>query len=259
MNSSNEALLEIMGLNKIYPNNFHALKDINLTINKGEFVVLLGLSGSGKSTLLRCINRLVEPSSGTILFNKENICNMNQNELRKNRRNIGMIFQEFNIIPNFSAKTNVMTGRLGYLNTWESLLLLTDKKIQESADQNLMRVGLLDKKKQKAKTLSGGQKQRVSIARALMQEPQILLADEPVASLDPATADSVMKYLGKLNKNENITIICSLHFLSLARKYGSRVLALKDGELVFDGLPEEITNERFKQIYGENAEEIEIR
>lgn len=259
MNSSNEALLEIMGLNKIYPNNFHALKDINLTINKGEFVVLLGLSGSGKSTLLRCINRLVEPSSGTILFNKENIWNMNQNELRKNRRNIGMIFQEFNIIPNFSAKTNVMTGRLGYLNTWESLLLLTDKKIQESADQNLMRVGLLDKKKQKAKTLSGGQKQRVSIARALMQEPQILLADEPVASLDPATADSVMKYLGKLNKNENITIICSLHFLSLARKYGSRVLALKDGELVFDGLPEEITNERFKQIYGENAEEIEIR
>ncbi|HOQ81330.1 MAG TPA: ATP-binding cassette domain-containing protein, partial [Candidatus Cloacimonadota bacterium] len=189
----------------------------------------------------------------------ENICNMNQNELRKNRRNIGMIFQEFNIIPNFSAKTNVMTGRLGYLNTRESLLLLTDKKIQESADQNLMRVGLLDKKKQKAKTLSGGQKQRVSIARALMQEPQILLADEPVASLDPATADSVMKYLGKLNKNENITIICSLHFLSLARKYGSRVLALKDGELVFDGLPEEITNERFKQIYGENAEEIEIR
>lgn len=259
MNSSNEALLEIMGLNKIYPNNFHALKDINLTINKGEFVVLLGLSGSGKSTLLRCINRLVEPSSGAILFNKENICNMTQNELRKNRRNIGMIFQEFNIIPNFSAKTNVMTGRLGYLNTWESLLLLTDKKIQESADQNLMRVGLLDKKKQKAKTLSGGQKQRVSIARALMQEPQILLADEPVASLDPATADSVMKYLGKLNKNENITIICSLHFLSLARKYGSRVLALKDGELVFDGLPEEITNERFKQIYGENAEEIEIR
>lgn len=259
MNSSNEALLEIMGLNKIYPNNFHALKDINLTINKGEFVVLLGLSGSGKSTLLRCINRLVEPSSGAILFNKENICNMTQNELRKNRRNIGMIFQEFNIIPNFSAKTNVMTGRLGYLNTWESLLLLTDKKIQESADQNLLRVGLLDKKKQKAKTLSGGQKQRVSIARALMQEPQILLADEPVASLDPATADSVMKYLGKLNKNENITIICSLHFLSLARKYGSRVLALKDGELVFDGLPEEITNERFKQIYGENAEEIEIR
>ncbi|HPY95950.1 MAG TPA: phosphonate ABC transporter ATP-binding protein [Candidatus Cloacimonadota bacterium] len=259
MNSSNEALLEIMGLNKIYPNNFHALKDINLTINKGEFVVLLGLSGSGKSTLLRCINRLVEPSSGAILFNKENICNMTQNELRKNRRNIGMIFQEFNIIPNFSAKTNVMTGRLGYLNTWESLLLLTDKKIQESADQNLLRVGLLDKKKQKAKTLSGGQKQRVSIARALMQEPQILLADEPVASLDPATADSVMKYLGKLNRNENITIICSLHFLSLARKYGSRVLALKDGELVFDGLPEEITNERFKQIYGENAEEIEIR
>jgi phosphonate transport system ATP-binding protein len=259
MSSSNDIILEIKDLNKIYPSNVHALKNVKLSIKRGEFVILLGLSGSGKSTLLRCINRLIEPSSGSILFYDEDITQLNLKDLRKTRRSIGMIFQEFNLIPNFSAKMNVMTGRLGYLSTRKSISMIANKEINEKADNNLDKVGLLDKKKQKAKTLSGGQKQRVAIARALMQEPEILLADEPVASLDPATADSVMRYLGKLNKEENITIICSLHFLSLARKYGSRVVALKDGELVFDGLPVEITNEKFKQIYGENAEEIDIK
>ncbi len=259
MTSSNKPILDIKGLSKTYSNNFQALKKIDLKIHPGEFVVLLGLSGSGKSTLLRCINRLIEPNEGKIIFNETDITSMNKQVLRKNRRNIGMIFQEFNLIPGFSVKTNVMAGRLGYLNTWNSIKLIGNHEIGELADQNLKRVGLFEFRKQKARSLSGGQKQRVAIARALMQEPQILLADEPVASLDPATADSVMKYLGQLNKNENITIICSLHFLSLARKYGSRVVALKAGELVFDGLPGDITNERFQQIYGENAEEIDIR
>lgn len=259
MSSSNKSLLEIKGLSKTYQNNFQALKKIDLKIQKGEFVILLGLSGSGKSTLLRCINRLIEPNEGAIIFDDSDITQMSKQTLRRTRRNIGMIFQEFNLIPGFSVKTNVMTGRLGYLSTWKSIKLTVNKEISELAEQNLKRVGLQDFSKQKARNLSGGQKQRVAIARALMQEPLILLADEPVASLDPATADSVMKYLGQLNKNENITIICSLHFLSLARKYGSRVVALKAGELVFDGLPDEITNERFQQIYGENAEEIDIR
>ncbi len=259
MSSSNKSLLEIKGLSKTYQNNFQALKKIDLKIQKGEFVILLGLSGSGKSTLLRCINRLIEPNEGAIIFENSDITQMSKQTLRRTRRNIGMIFQEFNLIPGFSVKTNVMTGRLGYLSTWKSIKLTVNKEISELAEQNLKRVGLQDFSKQKARNLSGGQKQRVAIARALMQEPRILLADEPVASLDPATADSVMKYLGQLNKNENITIICSLHFLSLARKYGSRVVALKAGELVFDGLPDEITNERFQQIYGENAEEIDIR
>jgi len=170
-----------------------------------------------------------------------------------------MIFQEFNLITNLSAIFNVMTGRLGYLNFWKSLKMFFDKPLISQAKSNLERVGLLQFEKQKIKKLSGGQKQRIAIARALMQEPDLLLADEPVASLDPATADSVMKYLGKLNKEDNITVVCSLHFLSLARKYGSRVIALKNGQIVFDGLPIDITPERFQDIYGQDAEEMEIR
>ncbi len=250
--------LVLKKLNKIYPNHFHALKDIDLTIKKGEFVILLGLSGSGKSTLLRCINRIIDPTSGEICFNNQNVMALEKKDLRQFRRSIGMIFQEFNLIPSLSVKTNVLTGRLGYLSTWQSLRIKYRSDLSEQAKSNLKRVSLEKFESQKVKTLSGGQKQRVAIARALMQEPLMLLADEPVASLDPATADSVMKYLGTLNQQDEITVICSLHFLSLARKYGSRVVALKDGRIVFDGKPEEITPERFKKIYGEDAEEIDI-
>lgn len=259
MNYSNDYILEIEGLNKYYQNNFHAIKNLNLKVKKGEFVILLGLSGSGKSTLLRCINRLIESDSGIIRFQNEDILRMNKIDLRRNRRNIGMIFQEFNLIPAYSVKTNVLCGRLGYLSTWESIKIKRDKTLSDMAEKNLELVGLKDFIHQKARNLSGGQKQRVAIARALMQEPQVLLADEPVASLDPATADSVMKYLGILNQEQGISVICSLHFLSLAKKYGTRVVALKAGEIVFDGKPDEITDERFKQIYGESAEKVDIR
>lgn len=259
MNCSDNKILQIRDLTKVYDNNFKALSKVNLDIRQGEFIILLGLSGSGKSTLLRCINRIIEPTEGTISFCNQNITSMNKSELRKVRRNIGMIFQEFHLIPHFNVKNNVLSGRLGYLSTWKSLTMKKDPELNSLADRNIQKVGLADFSLQKAKSLSGGQKQRVAIARALMQEPQMLLADEPVASLDPATSDSVMKYLGMLNQNDNITVICSLHFLSLARKYGSRVIALKQGQIVFDGLPAEITDERFKEIYGESAEEIEIR
>ena len=252
-------ILEIKALHKTYDGGTHALKGIDLNVKPGEFLILLGLSGSGKSTLLRCLNRLIEPSSGEIIFDGINVTEIAGKSLRRVRRQIGMIFQQFNLIKNLSTLTNVLSGKLGYVNLFHSLVFTKFKKDVNNAEDNLKRVGLIDFKLKKTRNLSGGQQQRVAIARALMQDPRLILADEPVASLDPATADSVMRYLGELNKNDNITVICSLHFLSLARKYGSRVVALKDGRIVFDGTPREIDEKKFKEIYGEDAEEVEIR
>lgn len=251
--------LKINELHKKYENGTYALKGINLSIRQGEFVILLGLSGSGKSTLLRCINRLIEPTNGEIIFLDENITSLSRKKLCQTRSNIGMVFQQFNLIKNLKASTNVATGKLGGISLAQSLTLPYNTKLLAEAKSNLKRVGLADFADKKVKKLSGGQQQRVAIARTLMQNPKLILADEPVASLDPATADSVMQYLGQLNSEDNITVICSLHFLSLARKYGSRVVALKDGNVVFDGNPKEIDNERFKAIYGEDAQEVEIR
>ena len=252
-------IIKINKLHKKYTSGTHALKGIDLEVKKGEFLILLGLSGSGKSTLLRCLNRLIEPTSGEIYFNEMDVVNANSNGLRKIRRQIGMVFQQFNLIKNISVLTNVFTGKLGYVSLAHSLTFKSHKNDLQLAEANLQRVGLWEFKEKKVKNLSGGQQQRVAIARALMQNPQLILADEPVASLDPATADSVMRYLGELNKKDDITVICSLHFLSLARKYGTRVVALKDGEIVFDGTPTEIDEIKFKEIYGEDAEEVEIR
>lgn len=251
-------ILEITNLKKIYPGGTLALENIDLKVKRGEFLVLLGLSGSGKSTLLRCINGLIPATSGQVIFDEEDITSANGKKLRMLRRQIGMIYQQFNLIKNISTVSNVVSGNLGYMNLGKSLFPELDKEIITRAEQNLKRVGLLQYAKKKVKFLSGGQQQRVAIARALMQDPQLILADEPVASLDPATADSVMQYLGELNQNDGITVICSLHFLSLARKYGTRVIALKDGRVVFSGHPHEITPKRFEEIYGESAEEVDI-
>ncbi len=249
------SLLEIKNLHKIYPNGTHALHDIHFTVKEGEFVILLGLSGSGKSTLLRCINRLIEPTQGEIRFNGDDVCAAKGDHLREIRSHIGMIFQQFNLIKNLSVMTNVLTGRLGHHGIFSSW----KKSELDTATQNLKRVGMIQYADRLVKNLSGGQQQRVAIARALMQEPKLILADEPVASLDPATADSVMQHLGDLNTKDNMTVVCSLHFLSLARKYGTRVVALKDGKIVFEGSPQEIDDERFQAIYGEDAKQIEIR
>ena len=251
-------MLVIENLIKDYPGNVRGVDNLSLTIKDGEFVVLIGLSGSGKSTLLRCINRLIEPTSGRIMLDGVDITAANAAELRRIRRNIGMIFQQFNLVKRSSVLTNVMTGRLGYMSGWKSALRRYGDEDYERALINLDRVGLRERAHQRSDRLSGGQQQRVGIARALMQEPKILLADEPVASLDPATSHSVLKYLQQINR-EGMTVICSLHFLSLARQYGTRVVALKGGRLMFDGLPSEIDERRFKEIYGEEAVEVEIR
>jgi len=251
-------VLKIEHLIKVYEDGTRALDDVSFTVQDGEFLVIIGLSGSGKSTLLRCINRLVEPTSGRILWDGTDITAASLDELRRIRRQIGMIFQQFNLVKRSSVLTNVLSGRLGYVSSWRSLIGQFSREDMQRARRNLERVGIADKANNRADALSGGQQQRVGIARALMQEPRLMLADEPVASLDPSTSHSVLQYLEALNKQDGVTIMCSLHFLSLARAYGTRIIALKDGKLVFEGLPAEIDEDRFKQIYGEDAVRVEI-
>jgi len=224
----------------------------------GQFVALIGLSGSGKSTLLRCINRLIEPTSGRIIWDGQDVTAINDEEIRYLRRRIGFIFQQFNLVKRSQVITNVLAGRLGYVNPLFSLINRFPAEDRARALANLERVGIGNQAYKRADELSGGQQQRVAIARALMQNPELMLADEPVASLDPATSHGVMKYLESLNKDDNLTVLCSLHFLSLARTYADRVIALKDGKLEFDGSPAEIDNDRFKEIYGEDAVEVGI-
>jgi phosphonate transport system ATP-binding protein len=252
------ALLEIRELVKVYPRGTRALDGISLDIRPGEFVVLIGLSGSGKSTLLRCINRLVEPTSGQVMFEGVDVTHAGSRDLRRIRTRIGMIFQQFNLVKRSSVFANVLAGRLGYRSPWRTIASRPSREDVALAFQNLERVSILEKAYVRADALSGGQQQRVGIARALMQQPRLMLADEPVASLDPATSHSVLRYLEEINKTDGITVICSLHFLSLARRYGSRVIALKAGRVAFDGKPSEIDERRFKEIYGEDAVEVEI-
>ena len=250
-------MLQIEHLVKDYPGPVRALDDVSLEVRDGEFLVLIGLSGSGKSTLLRCINRLVEPSGGRVTLDGADVTAANGADLRKLRRSVGMIFQQFNLVKRSSVLTNVLTGRLGYVSQWQGLTAHFGEEDYRRALVNLERVGLRDRAHQRADRLSGGQQQRVAIARALMQEPKMMLADEPVASLDPATSHSVLKYLQQINR-DGMTVICSLHFLSLARTYATRVVALKGGKLMFDGKPSEIDERRFQSIYGEEAVEVEI-
>lgn len=248
-------MLRIENLTKVYPNGTRALQEVSFEVQDGEFLVVIGLSGSGKSTLLRCINRLIEPTSGKIYWNDMDITAAPPAELRHIRRHIGMVFQQFNLVKRSSVMTNVLSGRLGYANPWLSLLGIWPAADKERALKALERVGIADKAQSRADALSGGQQQRVGIARALMQEPEIILADEPVASLDPVLSHSILQYLELLNK-EGLTVICSLHFLDLVHRYATRVIALKDGFKVFEGLPQEIDRAKFKEIYGEEAQEV---
>jgi phosphonate transport system ATP-binding protein len=251
-------MLRVENLTKVYPNGTRALKDVSFEVNDGEFLAVIGLSGSGKSTLLRCINRLIEPTSGKIFWNDQDLTAASSGEMRRIRRQIGMVFQQFNLVKRSSVFTNVLSGRLGYVNTLTSALHIFSAADNQKAVDSLEQVGLADKAHVRADSLSGGQQQRVGIARALMQDPKLILADEPVASLDPVLAHSILKYLEQLNKEKGITVICSLHFLDLVHRYATRAIALKDGELVFRGLPKEIDDAQFKAIYGKEAERISI-
>lgn len=248
-------MLRVENLSKVYPTGTQALKNVTFEVEDGEFLVVIGLSGSGKSTLLRCINRLIEPTEGKIFWDDVDITAASPAELLKIRRGIGMVFQQFNLVKRSSVMTNVLSGRLGYANPWASLVGIWPNEDKLRAIKALERVGIADKAHNRADALSGGQQQRVGIARALMQEPKILLADEPVASLDPVLSHSILRYIELLNK-EGITVLCSLHFLDLVHRYATRVIALKDGVKVFEGTPNEIDRAKFKEIYGEEAQEV---
>jgi phosphonate transport system ATP-binding protein len=249
-------MLQVQNLTKVYDGGVQALYDVSFQVPPGQFMVVIGLSGSGKSTLLRCINRLIEPTKGKIIWDGEDVTAANQEELRRIRRKIGMVFQHFNLVHRSSVLTNVLAGRLGYVNPAWSLINRFPPTDIENAMHQLDRVGIADKAHHRADELSGGQQQRVGIARAMMQNPKMILADEPVASLDPVLAHSIMQYLEKINKEDGVTVICSLHFLDLVHRYADRVIALNLGEKVFDGYPKEIDDQKFKDIYGKDAERV---
>ena len=249
-------MLKVEHLTKIYDGGVLALEDVSFEVPDGQFLAVIGLSGSGKSTLLRCINRLIEPTDGRITWDGEDITSASQEDLRRIRRRMGMVFQHFNLVDRSKVLTNVLSGRLGYTNPALSLINRFSKEDVQRAYAQLDRVGLREKAKNRADELSGGQQQRVGIARAMIQAPDLILADEPVASLDPVLAHSIMQYLETINDEDDVTVLCSLHFLDLVHRYADRAIALNEGKLVFEGAPSEIDDAKFKEIYGKEAERV---
>ncbi|WP_282937168.1 phosphonate ABC transporter ATP-binding protein [Paenibacillus sp. RC67] len=251
-------MIEFQNVSKVYPNGTVGLKNINLKIQPGDFVVIVGLSGAGKSTLLRSMNRLHEITDGQILIDGKSITAARGAELRRMRRDIGMIFQSFNLVKRVSVLRNVLSGRVGYHSTLRTILGMFPKEDIELSLKALERVNIREKAYARADELSGGQQQRVSIARALAQEAKIILADEPVASLDPLTTRQVMDDLRRINQELGITTIVNLHFIDLAREYATRIIGLRAGEVVFDGPVEEATDEKFSEIYGRAIKKDEL-
>ncbi|WP_240420921.1 phosphonate ABC transporter ATP-binding protein [Paenibacillus periandrae] len=251
-------MIQFQNVSKVYNNGTVGLNNINLTIHPGEFVVIVGLSGAGKSTLLRSVNRLHEITDGQILIDGNSITAARGVQLRRMRRNIGMIFQSFNLVKRVSVLRNVLSGRVGYHSTLRTLLGLFPQEDIELSLTALERVNIREKAYARADELSGGQQQRVSIARALAQEAKIILADEPVASLDPLTTRQVMDDLKRINQDLGITTIVNLHFIDLAREYATRIIGLRAGSVVFDGPVSEATDERFSEIYGREIKKDEL-
>jgi phosphonate transport system ATP-binding protein len=246
--------VRIENLTQVFPGGLRALSGVSLTVGKGEFVAVIGLSGAGKSTLLRSINRLYEPTDGRVWIFGREVTGARGGELRALRSRIGMIFQQFNLVRRHSVLVNVLAGSLGHRPVLGSLLLRFPDEEYAKARACLERVGLRDREASRADTLSGGEEQRVAIARTLMQEPQIILADEPVASLDPALRHSVMRHIEAVNREDGMTVICSLHDIDLIQRYATRIVALRDGEVVHDGEPTDFDSETFRRIYGQDAE-----
>lgn len=245
-------------VNKVYPNGLHALKNISLEINQGEFVAIIGLSGAGKSTLLRTINRMHDISEGSLTVNGQEVNELAGKDLRKFRRKVGMVFQSFNLVTRTTVINNVLTSRVPDMPLWKSIIGLYSKEDKVIALEALDKVGILDKAYVRADQLSGGQQQRVALARTLAQKPEIILADEPVAALDPITAKQVMDDFKKINKELNMSVLINIHHVDLALKYADRVIGIKAGEIVYDGPSTEVDSEVLNQIYGRELAADEV-
>lgn len=243
-------MLTLKGLHKRYPDGFVALPSVDLEVPTGQLVALIGPSGAGKSTLIRCINRLVEPTSGSVKLGEQELTTLSRGELRRARRRIAMIFQDYALVDRLTVMENVLSGRLGYVSFWQSWMRRFPQADVDRAFELLETVGLKGLHDRRADALSGGQRQRVGIARALMQQPELLLVDEPTASLDPRTARQVMQLLGDLCKAHNLTAIINIHDVPLARAYTDRIVGLQAGNVVFDGMPQELTDAVLPEIYG---------
>ena len=243
-------MIKFNNVNKVYPNGFHALKNINLEIEQGEFVAIIGLSGAGKSTLLRTINRMHDITDGELIVNGENVNDLKGKSLRKFRRHIGMVFQSFNLVTRTTVINNVLTSRVPDMPFYKSMIGVFSKEDKVIALEALDKVGILDKAYVRADQLSGGQQQRVALARTLAQKPEIILADEPVAELDPITATQVMDDFKRINEEMKISVLINIHHVDLALKYATRVIGIKAGEIVYDGPSNMVDSEILKQIYG---------
>ncbi|WP_314393307.1 phosphonate ABC transporter ATP-binding protein [Leptotrichia shahii] len=248
-------LLSIKNISKEYNNGITALKNVSFDVEKGEFISIIGPSGSGKSTLLRSINKMIDISQGSILFENKNIENLKKREIELVRREIGMIFQNYNLVERLTVIENVLHGRLGYKSIFAGILGIYSEEEKKEAFNFLEKVNMTKYAYQKCNELSGGQKQRVGIARAIMQKPKLLLCDEPIASLDPKTSENIMDYLKKIVTELKITCIVNLHQVDIAKKYSNRIIALNKGEKIFDDKPKYLTNDTIEFIYKDEEQD----
>ena len=251
-------MLKLEKLTKVYKTGDAALSNVDLEISKGQVIALIGPSGAGKSTLIRCINRLVEPTSGSAILDGVNITALGAGRLRRERRRMGMIFQEYALVERLTVMENVLSGRLGYVGFWRSFLRKFPQSDVDEAYRLLDRVGLLHMADKRADELSGGQRQRVGICRALIQDPALLLVDEPTASLDPKTSREIMRLIIEMCKERGLAAIINIHDVNLAQMFVQRVVALNEGKIIFDGGPTELTPDVLTRIYGEEDWEATI-
>jgi phosphonate transport system ATP-binding protein len=252
-------MLKITDLTKVYPTGTNALKNVSFTVDKPQVVTIIGPSGAGKSTLIRCINRLVEPTSGKVMLDNIDVLSLSRRELRKVRRRMGMIFQEYNLVERLTVMENLLSGRLGYVNFLKTYRRKFPAKDVLAAFELLDRVGLSGYQDTRADALSGGQRQRVGISRALMQQPDLLLVDEPTASLDPKTSRQIMRLLVELAHERGTPALVNIHDVSLAQSFADRIIGLAEGQIVFDGTAKQVTAQVLTEIYGEEDWSTTIR
>lgn len=249
-------ILEFQHVSKVYNHTTKALDDLSFSVKEGEFLSIIGPSGAGKSTILRCINRLIDATEGKIIYDGEDIMHVNKKQLRQVRTKTGMIFQHYNLVDRLSVMENVLHGRLGQKSTFSGMIGHYSEAEKEQAFAILNELGLAEQAYKRCDALSGGQKQRVGIARAIMQQPKLILCDEPIASLDPKASKTIMDHLAQINRSKQITCIVNLHQVDVAMKYSQRILGIAAGKLVFDGTPEELTQEKIHEIYQSNAQDL---